>query len=35
MNIERLTIQEIETLRSEAEAARLAAKEIRQKTVGR
>ena len=35
MNIERLSKQEIETLRSEAEAARLAAKEIRQKTVGR
>ena len=35
MNIERLTIQEMETLRSQAEAARLAAKEIRQKTVGR
>ncbi len=35
MNIERLSGQEIESLRSEAEAARLAAKEIRQKTVGR
>ncbi|BEI36459.1 glycine/sarcosine/betaine reductase selenoprotein B family protein [Polynucleobacter sp. HIN7] len=35
MNIERLTKQEIESLRSEAEAARLAAKEIRQKTTGR
>ncbi len=35
MNTERLTTHEIETLRSEAEAARLAAKEIRQKTVGR
>ncbi|MEY3724447.1 MAG: hypothetical protein RLZZ365_382 [Pseudomonadota bacterium] len=35
MNVERLTMHEIETLRSEAEAARLAAKEIRQKTVGR
>jgi len=35
MNTERLTTHEIETLRSEAEAARLVAKEIRQKTVGR
>ncbi len=35
MNIERLTKQEIESLRSEAEVARLAAKEIRQKTTGR
>ncbi len=35
MNVERLSGQEIESLRSEAEAARLAAKEIRQKTVGR
>ena len=34
MNIERLTEREIEALRVEAETARLAAKEIRQKTVG-
>ena len=34
MNIERLAKHEIETLRAEAETARLAAKEIRVKTVG-
>jgi D-proline reductase (dithiol) PrdB len=34
MNIERLAKHEIDTLRAEAETARLAAKEIRQKAVG-
>ncbi len=35
MNIERLSEQDIASLRSEAEAARIAAKEIRQNTTGR